>query len=274
MISHRHAEANHKDVPGYDPAQPDNHIVYLDANNLYGWSMSQSLPVQGFRWLEEEEMDLMKIAEISDDAEEGYILEVDLDYPQDLHDMHNEYPLAPEKVTVTEDILSPYAQDLLKDLGLAGTSMEKLVPNLRPKEKYVVHYRNPTLYRSLCIKLTKIIRVMAFEQRSWLKPYIDFEKDFFKLMNNAVFGKTMENLRKRMDVKLVNSQSRARKLTCKPSFHAFRIFCEDLVAIHLLKQRLYLNRPIYVGFAILDLSKTLMYDFHYRYVKSKYGSRS
>ena len=93
-------------------------------------------------------------------------------------------------------------------------------------------------------------------------------------MNNAVFGKTMENLRQRIDVKLVNSQSKARKLTSKPTFHAFKIFNEDLVAVHMLKQRLYLNRPIYVGFSILDLSKTLMYDFHYSYMKSKYRHKA
>jgi translation initiation factor IF-1 len=86
------------------------------------------------------------------------------------------------------------------------------------------------------------------------------EKDFFKLMNNAVFGKTMETLRKRLIVQLVNNQSIARKLTSKPTFDAFRIFNEDLVAVHMSKQRLYLNR--YVGFTILDVSKTLMYDFH------------
>jgi hypothetical protein len=99
----------------------------------------------------------------------------------------------------------------------------------------------------------------------------EFEKDVFNLMSSAVFGKTMENLRKRLIVQLVNNQSKAKKLTSKPSFHAFRIFNEDLVAVHMLKQRLYLNRPICVGFTLLDVSKTLMYDFHYNYIKKKYG---
>jgi len=199
---------------------------------------------------------------------------------------YNEYPLAPEKMKVAEDMLSPYAKKLLEDLDLIGTSTEKLILNLHSKEKYVVHYRNLKLYLSLGMKLTKIHRVMTFKQQTWLKTYIDFntqkrkmshnefEKDFFKLMNNAVFGKTMENLRKRLLVQLVNSQSKARKLTSKPTFHAFRIFNEDLVAIHMLKQKLYLNRPIYVGFSILDLSKILMYDFHYNYIKTKYGQNA
>jgi hypothetical protein len=172
---------------------------------------------------------------------------------------------------------------MLEELELKGTSTEKLIPNLHPKEKYVVHYRNLKLYLSLGMRLTMIHRVMTFKQQPWLKTYIDFntqkrkmannefEKDFFKLMNNAAFGKTMENLRKRPIVQLANNQSKARKLTSKPTFHAFRIFNEDLVAVHMLKQRLYLNRPIYVGFTILDVSKTLIYDFHYNYIKKKYG---
>ncbi|CAG2208280.1 unnamed protein product [Mytilus edulis] len=286
MISHRHAKANHKHVPNYDPNQPINHVMYLDANNLYGWAMSQALPVEGFRWLNDSEIENLNISDVVDDSKHGFILEVDLEYPRELHDDHNEYPLAPEKLKVTNDMLSPYAEKLLDDLNLKGTSTEKLIPNLHPKQKYVVHYRNLKLYLSLGMKLTKIHRVMTFEQRPWLKTYIDFntekrklatnefEKDFFKLMNNAVFGKTMENLRKRTDIKLLNDQSKARKLISKPTFHAFKIFNDDLVAVHMLKQRLYLNRPIYVGFTILDLSKTLMYDFHYNYIKDKYGSRA
>ncbi|CAG2200908.1 unnamed protein product [Mytilus edulis] len=265
MISHRHAKANNKHVRNYDPNQPITHEMYLDANNLYGWAMSQALPVEGFRWLNDSEIENLNISDVEDDSKNGFILEVDLEYPRELHDDHNEYPLAPEKIKVTNDMLSPYAEKLLDDLNLKGTSTEKLIPNLHPKEKYVVHYRNFKLYLSLGMRLTKIHRVMTFEQRPCLKTYIDFntekrklahnefEKDFFKLMNNAVFGKTMENLRKRTDIKLLNDQSKARKLISKPTFHVI---------------------PIYVGFTILDLSKTLMYDFHYNYMKDKYGSRA
>ena len=134
--------------------------------------------------------------------------------------------------------------------------------------------------------LTKVHRVLAFQQSCWLKPYIDFntekrkqakndfEKDFFKLMNNAVFGKTMGNLRKHVDVKLVNDETKAQKLICKPNFHDFRIFNEDLTAIQMRKAKLKLNKPIYVGFSILDLSKTLMYDLHYSCIKAKYGCQA
>ena len=130
-------------------------MTYLDANNLFGWTMSQALPVDGFRWLEDQEIESLSVLEIYDINENGYILEVDLDYPPELHDHHNEYPLAPEKMKVTEDMLSPYAKKLLKDLDLKGTSTEKLIPNLNSNEKYVVHYRNLKLYLSLGMRLTR-----------------------------------------------------------------------------------------------------------------------
>jgi len=106
---------------------------------------------------------------VSDASEDGYILEVDLDYPPELHDHHKEYLLAPEKMKVTENMLSPYAKQLLEELEMKGTSTEKLIPNLYPKEKYVVHYRNLKLYLSLGMQLTSIHRVMTFKQQPWLK---------------------------------------------------------------------------------------------------------
>ena len=102
----------------------------------------------------------------------------------------------------------------------------------------------------------------------------EFEKDFFKLMNNSVFGKTMENIRNRADIKLVNNKKQAKKLAANPSFNHYNIFSEDLVAIHMKKTRLVFNKPVYLGLCILDLSKTLMYDFHYNYNKQKYGDKA
>ena len=100
-----------------------------------------------------------------------------------------------------------------------------------------------------------------------------FEKDFFKHMNNSVFGKTMENIRKRVDVRLVTDQKKLTKLVSKATFVNSKIFNEDLVAVRRIKETLTLNRPAYVGMCILDLSKTLMYDVHHNYIKKKYDSR-
>lgn len=283
MISQRYAKANNPYVEDYNESQPNNYLMYLDANNLYGWSMSQSLPTHGFRWLSRQEIDSLDIQHIGENADEGYILSVDLDYPVKLHDTHSDYPLAPKSFEVKPNMLSSYQQELLKDLNLLDTSTRKLVPNLNNKTDYVIHYRNLQLYLSLGMKVTKVHQVLAFQQDPWLRKYIDFntkmrkaakndfEKDFYKLMNNSVFGKTMENLRKRVEIQLINREQRLLKVTAKPGFKSFKIFNNDLASVELTKQNLILNRPIYVGFSILELSKVLMYDFHYNHIKSRYG---
>ena len=195
-------------------------------------------------------------------------------------------PLGPEKVKVTEDMLSDYCKKIANKYKISTGLVHKLIPTLSNKEKYVLHYRNLQLYLNLGLKLKKIHRVLEFNQSPWLKQYIDFntqkrtqaknsfEKDFFKLMNNSVFGKTMENIRKRVDVRLVTSKEKLSKLASKPTYVSSKIFNENLVAVHKIKETLTLNRPAYVGMCILDLSKTLMYDFHYNYIKSKYGDKA
>ena len=259
MISNRYEIANNKYMGGeYDETKPTKYIEYLDANNLYGWAMCQPLPVRNFEWMIEEEMENWENTPC--------ILEVDLEYPEELHDLHNDYPLAPENVRVG--------------------GVEKLIPNLNHRFRYVIHHRNLKLYLSLGMKLTKIHRGIKFVEEPWLRSYIEkntelrkrsknaFEKDFFKLMNNSVFGKTMENIRKRVDVKLVNNRRSAEKLSAKPNFKRLTIFDENLIAIHMKRTKLVFDKPVYCGMSILDISKTLMYNFHYGYMKKKYGTRA
>ena len=285
-INHRHGLANNKYMKGYDEKAPSKYLMYLDANNLYGWAMSKHLPTGYFKWMSKKKIDKLDLAKYKDDSKRGLILEVDLEYPQELHDLHNQYPLAPEIIKVTEDMLSKYCEKIAAKYNISTGLVSKLIPNLRNKEKYVLHYRNLQLYTNLGLKVTKVHRVLQFDQSPWLKHYIDFntekrknakntfEKDFFKLMNNSVFGKTMENLRKRVDIRLVTSKHKLLKLASKPTFVSSKIFNDDLVAVHKIKETLILNRPAYVGMCILDLSKTLMYDFHYEYIKKKYGDKA
>ena len=183
-------------------------------------------------------------------------MEVDLEYPKNLHDLHSDYPLAPERVEVNK--------------------VEKLIPNLRNEEKYILYHENLKKYLSLGLKLTRIHRGIKFEESQWLKKYIDlntelrtaaaneFENDFLKLINNSVFGKTMENIRNRVNIKLVNFK--AEKLSDKPNFKHCNIFSENLVAIHTKKTELKFDKPIYLGMSISDISKTLRYNFHYNYI--------
>ena len=182
--------------------------------------------------------------------------------------------------------LSYNCQNISEKYGISIGLVHKLIPTLSKKEKYVLHYRNLQLYIDLGLKVAKVHRVLEFNQSPWLKQYIDFntekrknaknafEKDFFKLMNNSVFGKTMENIRKRVDVRLVTDEKKLLKYVSKPTYVSSKIFNENLVAVHKIKETLTLNRPAYVGMCILDLSKTLMYDFHYNYIKNKYGVKA
>ena len=285
-IANRHGEANNKYMKTYNEKLPSKYIMYLDANNLYGWAMSQYLPTGNFKWLSQKQIEKTNLGEYTENSKKGLILEVDLEYPQEMHDLHNDYPLGPEKVKVAKDMLSDYCKKIADKFNISSGLVHKLIPTLNDKEKYILHYRNLQSYLSLGLKLKKIHRVLQFGQSPWLKQYIDFntqkrthaknsfEKDFFKLMNNSVFGKTMENIRKRVDVRLVTSKKKLLKLASKPTYVSSKIFNENLVAVHKIKETLTMNRPAYIGMCILDLSKTLMYDFHYNYIKHKYGNKA
>ena len=285
-IAHRYGKANNKYMKEYNEKAPSKYIMYLDANNLYGWAMSQHLPTGNFKWMSEKEISKIDLGKYRADGKKGLILEVDLEYPQELHDLHNDYPLAPEKMKVSTGMLSEYCKKIADKYNISIGLVSKLVPMLRDKKEYVLHYRNLQLYLDLGLKIKKVHHVLQFNQSPWIKQYIDFntkkrkhakntfEKDFFKLMNNSVFGKTMENLRKRVDVRLVTNEKKLDKLTSKPTYVSSKIFNENLVAVHKIKETLTLNRPAYVGMCILDISKTLMYDFHYEYIKKKYHDRA
>ena len=152
----------------YDEKAPSKCIMYLDANNLYGWAVSQYLPPDGFRWLTEKEINKIDLAKYKEDSKKGLILEVDLEYPQELHDLHNDYPLAPEKVKVTKEMLSPYCKSIREKFNISIGQVHKLIPTLNNKEEYVLHYRNLQLYTDLGLKVKKVRRVLEFNQSLWL----------------------------------------------------------------------------------------------------------
>ena len=267
IISNRYGEANNKYMKGYNKNKLSKYLMYLDANNLYGCAMSEKLPTYGFKWLTSGEMENLfnnQIVQVW--KKTPCILEVDLEYPKELHDSHNDYPLCPERVDCNK--------------------VEKLIPNLRDKKNYVIHYKNLMQCLNLGMKLKKIHRGIKFVESAFMKSYIDmntnlrtqaknnFEKDFYKLMNNSVFGKTMENIRNRVDVKLVNTEEKFKKLVAKPNFKSRKIFSENLISVHMKKTSLTMNKPVYLGMCILELSKTIMFDFHYEYMKPKYGNNA
>jgi len=265
VISHRYAKANIPGSPDFNPPEEGihSHLLYVDANNLYGWAMSQKLPTGNFNFLTEEEGKKFDVLKISDDSETGYIIECDLEYPSELHDLHNCYPLTPESQTITKDLLLPYCLSFEQK----HTNCRKLVPNLLNKKKYVTHYRNLKLYLRLGMKLTKTYCILSFDQSEWMEPYIafntskrqeaktKFDKDFSKLANSATFGKTTENVRNRTNIQLVCDPRKVKKLISKPQLEQFRIINEETALIERVRAKVTLDKPVYCGFTILELSK-------------------
>ena len=208
-------------------------------------------------------------------------MEVDLEYTEKLHKEHKDYPLAPEKIKIQEEMLSPYSLEIKNKYDIKVGSIKKLVPNVMSKKNYVVHYRNLQYYLSLGMKLTKVHRIFEFKQSAWMTPYIDFntqnrkeatneaDKNLFKLLNNAVYGKTMENMRKRIKVRITTNEKEFLKYASRPTYIGHKKFGKNLVVIHEKKELLTLNKPLYVGCTVLELSKLVMYEFYYGFVKKE-----
>lgn len=271
QCSKRYVKANNRYMgERYDASKESNFLIYLDANNLYGHSMSQYLPLNNFRWCTFRFTE-HTILQLHDQSCDGYIFEVDLEYPKSVHDLHSDYPMCAEKRSVP---------------GCLSSKNQKLLLTLFDKEHYVLHYRMLKLALQQGLRLKRIHRVLQFDQRAWLKPYIDlntemrkratndFEKNFFKLMINTIFGKTMEDMRGRSIIKLKTKwegRYGARKMVAQPNFKQWTGFGDDLVAIHMHNTVIKMSRPISVGMSVLELSKVLMYDFYYNFMKPKYG---
>jgi len=268
--SKRHARANNKYMKTkYNPNIDSSYLMYVDANNLYGLAMSKSMPINSFEWMSKKEIKSLckEIQNIPDNSPIGYILECDIQYPQNLHDSHNDLPFLPENKCPP------------------NSKQKKLLTTLWDKKRYICHYVNIKQALNNGLVLKNIHRGLKFNQCPWLKPYIDwntekrtlaknvFEEDLYKKMNNAMFGKSIENIRKRMNLELVTCQKRLNKLICKPNFLDRTIYNESLAAVSCSKESILLNKPIYIGFTVLELSKAHMYEFHYSIMKKFFGNR-
>lgn len=272
QISKRYAKANNKYMENYNPDLEESSIIYLDANNLYGYAMSTYLPYKNFEW-NKDVWNVEKIMNLDNKAEIGYLFEVDLHLPKEKHDYFNNYALCPENISINKNELNEWQQENYNE-----SKIKKLCLTLHDKIRYVVNYRYLKLALSLGYKLTHVNRVLQYNQCDFLAKYInkntelrikasnDFEKDFYKLMNNSVYGKTMENVRNRINFRLITTEEEALRVK---NLKRFNIFNENLVGLHIVKTKVTLDKPIYLGQNILDDSKVLMTDFHYNFMLNK-----
>lgn len=280
-----------------------NILLYIDQNNLYGAAMTEYLPHSNFKLLSKNEIEILfptrqQILDLDTETDVGYFFEVDLHYPPAIHDKTADFPLAPEFAQVTNDMLSPYMKELYNCImaqrhkaNLSETEDEeerdfkfksswKLLLSQNDKVNYCVHFKILKYYLEQGMQLTKIHNVVQFTQKPFLRSYIDFnskqrslaqskhEKDFYKCKNNSLFGKTMEDVRKHGNYRLVTDVNQFKRLSASPLFVDRDIITEDITGVKLHKAKVTLNRPIFVGQAVLDHSKLAMYNLFYSILPS------
>jgi hypothetical protein len=248
--------------------------------------MTFPLPLRDFRWMTEEEVAVFNPnTQISDADGPGYILEVDLEYPEELHLPHNSFPVAPENIEIPESMLSPYSLACKKIIyNNTGAPPRKLTATFRERKKYLVHGLNLKLYMRLGLKLKKIHRIIAFHQERFIKSYIDYctrkrkeaktesERTYWKLIVNALYGKLIEGTSKRMDCHFNRTRQQAMKRASSPYFKSSIIFSEELSVSFARKKAIQLNKQQWaIGFSILDLSKLVMQELYYDKIQPRFG---
>ena len=221
---YRHAKANNKYMKNYNKNIESSYLMYLDTNNLYGWAMSKRLSADSFKWIKKDNLSKFNekfIKDYDENSDKGYILEVDVEYPKNLHKLHRDLPFLPE--------------------GMKINKYSKLTCTLYDKENYVVHIRALKKALNHGLVLKKVYRVIELRQEAWMKPYIDmntklrtdakndFEKDFFKLKDNSVFGNTMENVRNHRDIKIVTTNKQRNKLASEPNYHTTKYISKKFI---------------------------------------------
>ena len=293
----RYLRANNKYMKEYDNTKPSVFTFYIDANALYAGCMTKPLPYGGIKW--ENDIDRFTEEYIKNIPEEGikdgdnfrgYIFEIDGYYPNEVHEYLNDYTPLPENMA---NEASPYMKEAAEQMNIKSKPEVKLVCSLKAKTKYTVHYAELKSAIRHGFKLTKIHRVQSFLQKRWMEPYImeninnrikaknEFEKTYYKLGNNAVYGKTMENVRTRREVKLTTNEGKKKALSNSAWFKDFKELKDEseerdntgLFAIELSKKKIVMNKPIAVGISVLGWSKAHMFDMYYDIVKQKYGDK-
>lgn len=281
FINQRYAKEDFSNDPSYQ-------IVYIDANNLYGGSQSKYLPTGDYDWVPPSLFSQIDFLNWPEHSSHGFILEVDLDYPSSLHLTHSSFPLAPERMTINESDLSPYAKkthNLIFNKSKVPSS-SRLATTLHPKKRYIIHYITLQSYVSLGLKLVKIHKVLKFAQSAFLAPYIDFctlqrqlaksdfKKRLWKLFINSCFGKFIESVRRYRRCKIALTENQLIKYMASPLADSFTIVSPNCVIITSVPPVVFLNKPIAIGFTILDRSKDFMYRQFYTKIYPSIGQNA
>jgi DNA polymerase type B, organellar and viral/Recombination endonuclease VII len=265
----RYVEANNTYMGDeYDPTKPSSYILYLDENNQYGNAMSQPLPYDNFQYVD----DVTKFDLKKDKPGKGYIAQIDMEYPNDpeLQDWFSDLPIVAEKKLVP---------------GSEDKNNVKLILDMMPKKNYVVHHRMLKFLIDKGIKVTEIHKIIEFDEKTWLKDYIDLntslriqsnnkaDQDLFKLMNNAMFGKTIENVRLYTNLNMIANKEKAKRMMSKTNVEYYEILDENLILFGHRNIKTLFKKPIYVGMSVLDLAKVSIFRFYYDVIKSFYKDR-
>ena len=277
--------------PRYIESDEYTKLLYIDANNLYGWAMSQYLPTGDFKKIKlccEYDSVLMNeikedILNTPDDNENGYFIECDLENPAEINEKTENFPFCPYQTKADPELFTTYMNSV-KQPNYKPT--EKLMCDLTNKQKYMIHYRMFKFYAKLEMKVTKIHTIHMFKQSFWLEKYFNhntqkrtkaktnFEKDLYKLMNNAFFGKTMENVRERVNLDIIphTNIDQIIKRQSKLSFKGINMHYSTFSLHKFDKEKTVFDKPIYLVFSVLELAKLLMYEFYYHKLQPYYNN--
>jgi hypothetical protein len=285
FVNQHHVCRNSPDDDDYDPHREHTELLYVDANNLYGNALSMHLPQSDFRWIEESEerrrLVLEQLPHMDIHTSEGFVAEVDLFIPSSIHSLLDDLPLAPERSTVSDDMLTAFMRSQLASSSSSDYhSQQKLLLTHLPKRHYVIHFALLQFYMKMGVIVTEVHRCVRFHQSPYFERYITFNsqqrqsttsnelsKEYYKLKNNSLYGKTVESVRGRLNMRLCNTTQKVETYASRPLFQSCKIFGPSLVGMLLLKEEVELNKPVYVGQAVLDLSKLIMYQLFYDQLK-------
>ena len=267
----------------YIKSDENKKIFYIDANNLYGHSMSEPLPYDEIKF--DNNVKIEDILKTPDDSDIGYFIEADLKYPDNIKEKTKNFSFCPENKIIDKEKYTDYMKKIQPE---SYTKSKRLICDWTDKKNYLVHYRMLTFYVRHGIVVDKAHEIISSRQSRWLEKYIsfntqkrnqavnDFEKDFYKLLNNAFYGKTMENVRNRLKIKPVKKDDYKDiiKLQSKLTFNGIHKSYENCFFYTFKQNDVLMDKPIYLCFSVLELSKLLMYETYYDKLQPYFGQEN